>query len=658
MKKNQFRNLGLIAVLSSLAIGSQSHARPAYFTRYEMTGQQYQTEANERRANGYRLKYVDGYTRSGRARFAAIWEKVQGPGYIARHGLTRSEFNQQIREKIRGGEYQAILVDGYEDNGKDRYAIIWEKRRVPTQAIGFMMTSDKYQEEYNRLKNKGYSISYVSGYSVNGKVYYAAIWDKVNSGDRRKFARHGMTYQAFRSEIGRQDRQMRLNHISAYTYNGTPYYAAIWEERKSGDPRQINYIGATNNQYDSDFFSKRQEGYLPSLITANDKNGKPRISVIFRTEKNPQSRGKTCTDNYCFSLNQLKENIEAKVNPLNEKQLYKYAYEFSLGNAKISGAAGPYRGSGSRAFSVNDRINPASVTKSTTAVGLIKAVTDTPGITLNSRIGPYLPSNWNAKPYVNNLTFKDVLSHKTGFTKFEDRRCSGSGGITHGEVKDRAESDAGPGSCGPGNYVYSNANYALARILIASLSGYNDWSHSQVGKKVGEKFQTYMNSNVFRPIGIANVRYKPSSDAPLFYAWPNTVVGSDSSTNFGDWSHRPGSAGVQLSTHELNIFARAMFDGPLLTSSLRRKMQTDKMGLTKEWSAYPGVTCYQHGGYFPQKREDKPRYYDAQLNSVLIGCTNGLRGFIVINGLNKQGSETQYIHNTVIEAVRGSFSAP
>ena len=89
-----------------------------------MTGQQYQNEANERRARGYRLKYVDGYTRSGRARFAAIWEKVQGPGYIARHGLTRSEFNQQIREKIRGGEYQAILVDGYEDNGKDRYAII------------------------------------------------------------------------------------------------------------------------------------------------------------------------------------------------------------------------------------------------------------------------------------------------------------------------------------------------------------------------------------------------------------------------------------------------------------------------------------------------------------------------------------------------------
>ena len=181
MKKNQLKSLGQIAVLASLAIGSQSHARPAYFTRYEMTHQQYQTEFNERTASGYRLKYVDGYTRSGRARFAAIWEKVRGPGYIARHGLTRSEFNQQIREKIRGGEYQAILVDGYEDNGKDRYAIIWEKRRVPTQRIGFMMTSNKYQEEYNRLKNKGYSISYVSGYNINGKVYYAAIWDKINA---------------------------------------------------------------------------------------------------------------------------------------------------------------------------------------------------------------------------------------------------------------------------------------------------------------------------------------------------------------------------------------------------------------------------------------------------------------------------------------------
>ncbi len=659
-----------VAILGSLAVSSQSLARPAYFTRHNMTGQEYQSEANRRRAAGYRLKYVDGYTRSGSARFAAIWEKIQGPGYIARHGLTRREFNKQIREKIKGGEFQAIVVDGYEDNGKDRYAIIWEKRRVPRQAIGFMMSSSKYQEEYNRLKRVGYSLSYVSGYNVKGKVYYTAIWDKINPGDRRKFARHGMTYQAFMREIGRQNQQMRLNHISAYTFNGIPYYAAIWEEKKSGDPRQINYIGATNSQYNYDFFSKRQEGYLPALITANDKNGKPRISVIFRTGENPQTRGKACTSNYCFSLNALKQNIEARVNPLGEKQLYKYAYEFSLGNAKISGATGPYRGSGSRAFTVNDRLNPASVTKSTTAVGLIKAVTDTPGITLNSRIGPYLPSNWNAKPYVNNLTFKEVLSHKTGFTKYKDGKCSGSSGTTHGEVRQRAESDAGPDvfrpapgeeievNCGKGNTVYANANYALARILVASLDGYRNWNHAQIGKKVGERFQAYMNANVFRPIGIRNVRYKPASDAPLFYAWPNTVLGSGNSTNFGDWSLKPGSAGVQLSTHELNIFARAMFDGPLLTSSLRREMQTDRMGLREEFSPYSGVKCYQHGGYLPQKREGKPGYYDAQLSSVLIGCTNGLRGFMVVNGLNKQGENTKAIKHTVEAAIRQSFSAP
>ena len=671
MKKNQFRNLGLIAVLSSLAIGSQSHARPAYFTRYEMTGQQYQTEANERRANGYRLKYVDGYTRSGRARFAAIWEKVQGPGYIARHGLTRSEFNQQIREKIRGGEYQAILVDGYEDNGKDRYAIIWEKRRVPTQAIGFMMTSDKYQEEYNRLKNKGYSISYVSGYNINGKVYYAAIWDKVNSGDRRKFARHGMTYQAFRSEIGRQDRQMRLNHISAYTYNGTPYYAAIWEERKSGDPRQINYIGATNNQYDSDFFSKRQEGYLPSLITANDKNGKPRISVIFRTTRNPQTRGKSCTDNYCFSLNQLKQNIEAKVNPLNEKQLYKYAYEFSLGNAKISGAAGPYRGSGSRAFSVNDRLNPASVTKSSTAVGLIKAVTDTPGITLNSRIGPYLPSNWDSKTWFRNITFAQVLSHRTGLTQLNNGSCSGRGGIEYADVKRQAEEEeAGPiGNqlCGTrenpisGNNVYSNANYALARILIASLDGYRNWGDREVGKKVGERFKSYMNTNIFRPIGLSNVSYKPANNAPYFYPWPNRGWLSGP-TDFGDYSAKPGSAGVQLSTHELNVFARAMFDGPLLTPSLRQAMKTNRMGLWSEESVYSGVKCHYHGGYFPQFASQEDRRedwgYEAQLSSIIIGCDNGLRGFMMVNGLNRQTGGNTAIQWTLLDALRASFSAP
>jgi len=258
-----------------------------------------------------------------------------------------------------------------------------------------------------------------------------------------------------------------------------------------------------------------------------------------------------------------------------------------------------------------------------------------------------------------NLTFKDVLSHKTGFTQFDDGRCKGNGGTTHEGFKTRAESDAGPGACGPGNYVYSNANYALARILIASLSGYTNWGHAQVGAKVGEKFQDYMNSNVFRPIGIANVRYRPSSDAPLFYPWPNAGWRRGISTDFGDYSLKAGSAGVQLSTHELNIFARAMFDGPLLTSSLRRQIQTDKMGLTFEWTAYPGVKCYRHGGYLPQQQtSDDTWRYKAQLNSVLIGCTNGLRGFMVINGLNKQGGVDQNIRDTVRESIGASFSAP
>jgi len=50
----------------------QSQARAEGFTHHNMTGLQYQTEANERRASVCWSKCVDRYTRSGRARFAAI----------------------------------------------------------------------------------------------------------------------------------------------------------------------------------------------------------------------------------------------------------------------------------------------------------------------------------------------------------------------------------------------------------------------------------------------------------------------------------------------------------------------------------------------------------------------------------------------------------
>jgi len=667
---NTFFKLSLPAVLLTgalLAFPESANARPAYFTRYDMTHNEYQQEYNNRVARGYRLKYIDGYNRSGAAKYAAIWQKVSGPRMIARHGLTRAQLNSEIRSRIRGGAYQAVLIDGYESGGEDRYAVIWEKRTVPQQAVAWMMTGSKYQEKFNRLKAKGYYVSYVSGYSIGNKVYYAAIWDKILPGASKKFARHGMGHKQFGKEIRRlSSKNMRLAHVSAYSKSGVPYYAAIWEKSRADDPLQVDVFGMSPERYNYDFFQRKQEGYLPKVISGNEDGGEPRYAIIYETIANPDTSGRSCQAGKCFSLSTLKREIEDKILPLSQTNIHKYAFEFSLGNSKVTGASGLRRFGQPKRFSVNDRINPASVTKSTTAVGLINAVNDKPGIDLDSPIGPFLPSNWNSQQYVKDLTFAQVLSHRTGLTKSEES-CGSSHDITFGALRKRVELNAGPDTCGPGDRAYSNANYALARVLVASLDGYSLWdqdddqavSDRKNGRLVGERFINYMNRHVFGPIGLRNVRYTPTSTATLFYPWPTSNPWPDAptgiSTDFGDWSKKPGSAGVQLSIHELNIFARGLFNGSLLDSLSRNRLMSERIVFSDHFEPSPGVKCYKHGGYLPQKREGKMNYYNAQLSSILLACDNGLRGAMVINGLNLQSGSNTPIDRTVKAALKESF---
>ena len=53
------------------------------------------------------------------------------------------------------------------------------------------MTSEQYQQEFDKLVKDGYRLVQVSGYSVGGQGRYAAIWEKTSGPPQ--IARHGMS---------------------------------------------------------------------------------------------------------------------------------------------------------------------------------------------------------------------------------------------------------------------------------------------------------------------------------------------------------------------------------------------------------------------------------------------------------------------------------
>jgi CubicO group peptidase (beta-lactamase class C family) len=217
--------------------------------RHGMTSAQYQVKFNDLVSRGFRLRQVSGYAVDNQDLYAAIWEKVSGPAWEAHHGMTSDQYQAKFNELVGKG-LRLKNVSGYAVNGMDLYAAIWDKSSGGPWEAHHRMTSDQYQVKFNDLVSRGFRLRQVSGYAVDKQDLYAAIWEKV-SGPAWE-THHGMTsnqYQAKFNELVAKG--FRLTSVSGYAVNGTDLYAAIWD-KSSGRPWEAHHR-MTSDYYQSQF---------------------------------------------------------------------------------------------------------------------------------------------------------------------------------------------------------------------------------------------------------------------------------------------------------------------------------------------------------------------------------------------------------------------
>jgi hypothetical protein len=125
--------------------------------------------------------------------------------WVARHGLTNAQYQAAFDDFTRQG-FTLTWVSGYSVGGQDRYAAIWQKlANQPAWAARHGLTSAQYQQTFDAMLHDGFKLTHVSGYSVGGQDRYAAIWQKL-ANQPAWAARHGMTsaqyQQAFNDLVG------------------------------------------------------------------------------------------------------------------------------------------------------------------------------------------------------------------------------------------------------------------------------------------------------------------------------------------------------------------------------------------------------------------------------------------------------------------------
>jgi CubicO group peptidase (beta-lactamase class C family) len=502
---------------------------------------------------------------------------AQAQPWVARHGMTSAGYQSEFNTHVGNG-YRLTHVSGYDVAGSPRFAAIWEKKAGPAWIARHGLTSAQYQAEFNTHVGNGYRLVLVDGYESAGSARYAAIWE--NAAGPAWVARHRLTSQAYQHEfIDRYIQGYRLKLVDGYAIGTSARYAAIWEAE-------------------------------PTSVT-----------------------GSYCRNGQCFDLGRFADELEASL----QGQVVKYGFEIRRGRSVIRRAAGPKRtplDAPAANFDAFDRFNPASVSKTVTAVATLQLLSRN-RISIDTPVHSYLPPAWNIPANNLTITFKELLNHTSGL------RGANAGGHEYHHMEALMEHEI---NLADKVSEYENVNYSLLRILVASLDGYSSWAVNP-GPNTAARFIDYVNAEIFSPLGIYDVEYQPEATAPtLFYPdAPDTYTSHG--TAYGNWSLKPGSAGTHASVHELTVFGAATFNGMLLSSGTIASLKQHGLGFGDYGTMPDGTRCWGKGGYFPASMNG-----GAELNSTLISCDNGVTGMLVINGAPSAGGK-------FLDAMTAAFQA-
>jgi len=152
----------------------------ALVAKHGMSSAGYQTAFTTYAGLGYRLTSVSGYAVNNVLKFAAIWEQKAGGAWVAKHNMTATDY-QTAFTTYAGQGYRLQHISGYVVNGVEYFAAIWEQVAGGAWVANHNMTAAQYQTNFTNYSAQGYVLKKISGYQKNGTDLYAAIWEKTSS---------------------------------------------------------------------------------------------------------------------------------------------------------------------------------------------------------------------------------------------------------------------------------------------------------------------------------------------------------------------------------------------------------------------------------------------------------------------------------------------
>lgn len=247
-------------------------------------------------------------------------------------------------------------------------------------------------------------------------------------------------------------------------------------------------------------------------------------------------------------------------------------------------------GDGNKAWTIDTRMHVASVSKLLTAITIVDLLHEK-GISVDAKIGPFLPDDWSVGTNVADITFRDLMTHRSGFASDDS---DGSFPAMKREVARNVPKN-------PENH-YANVNFSLLRVLGATIAGaitpdtrwdaeVNDamWDIAST-----QWFLSRVNTKILAPSGVAAMSPIPSGNAALAYASRT----DDDGWNSGDVTTQLGGVGFRLSPNDVaKVLGSFRRGGKIVPEAVATAAIEGMLGLDKKVETDAGPIRCKKGGW-------------------------------------------------------------
>ena len=286
------------------------------------------------------------------------------------------------------------------------------------------------------------------------------------------------------------------------------------------------------------------------------------------------SAGRVCTPSACISLSRLASSIDSEL----RGSVVGYVALVGPSQVVASGLARTAADPPRLAMGPDVMVNVASVGKMFTTIAVLKSLARH-HLSIDSRIWPFLPPDWVKGPGIDTITFRELLTHRAGF-RLDSGRVFATDDAAREQVRqgiqqvDKQVAD------------YNNIDFTIFRDMLPFMEGAPDPGPAARAAAADRFFLSYVQRQVFDPVGVTDAACAPVRHAMLMYPPPGagTAPGKQapvppSACSGGGWFMTPAS---------MRRVLQGLISGSLLSTSQRQQMDRNCLGWDCSITSQPG----------------------------------------------------------------------